>query len=72
MRCNAKTTGSTQRRSFSFVGRERRKQEVKDIAETLGVTSNTVRKWKANDIWEGKIERERSFSSGCSTRQSKR
>ncbi|MEC1614394.1 phage terminase small subunit-related protein [Bacillus mojavensis] len=54
------------------MGRERRKQEVKDIAETLGVTSNTVRKWKANDIWEGKIERERSFSSGCSTRQSKR
>ncbi|MEC3589711.1 phage terminase small subunit-related protein [Bacillus mojavensis] len=53
------------------MGRERRKQEVKDIAEILGVTSNTVHKWMANDDWEGKIEREHFFSSGCSTRQSK-
>ncbi|MEC3653386.1 phage terminase small subunit [Bacillus subtilis] len=29
-------------------------KKLKDIAEELGVTSNTVRKWKSNDKWEEK------------------
>ncbi|GED01344.1 phage terminase small subunit-related protein [Bacillus atrophaeus] len=30
-------------------------KKLKDIAEQLKVTSSTVRKWKANDKWEEKI-----------------
>ncbi|CAI6223700.1 hypothetical protein NRS6116_01185 [Bacillus subtilis] len=29
-------------------------KKLKDIADELGVTSSTVRKWKANDKWEEK------------------
>lgn len=27
-------------------------KKLKDIAEELGITSSTIRKWKANDKWE--------------------
>ncbi|AWI37896.1 hypothetical protein BA81_12380 [Bacillus safensis FO-36b] len=30
---------------------------LKDIADELGVTSSTVRKWKANDKWDDKFKR---------------
>lgn len=30
-------------------------KKLKDIAEELGIKSNTIRKWKANDKWEEKI-----------------
>lgn len=31
-------------------------KKLKDIAEELGITSSTIRKWKANDKWEEKIK----------------
>lgn len=39
-------------------------KKLKDIAEELGVTSSTVRKWKANDRWEGKMKRSAPKSKG--------
>nr|WP_317615095.1 phage terminase small subunit [Bacillus atrophaeus] len=30
--------------------------KLKDIADEFGVTSSTVRKWKANDKWEEKMK----------------
>ncbi|MED4802628.1 phage terminase small subunit [Bacillus atrophaeus] len=47
-------------------------KKLKDIAEELGVTSNTVRKWKASDKWEEKMngsapksKRSASFRQGA-------
>ncbi|WP_186440539.1 phage terminase small subunit-related protein, partial [Bacillus licheniformis] len=32
-------------------------KKLKDIADELGVSSSTVRKWKATDKWEEKFKR---------------
>ncbi|MEG7335495.1 phage terminase small subunit [Bacillus sp. 0102A] len=39
-------------------------KKLKDIAEELGVTSSTVRKWKANDRWEEKMNGSAPKSKG--------
>ncbi|AKF29430.1 hypothetical protein AAV29_02190 [Bacillus velezensis] len=39
-------------------------KKLKDIADELGVTSSTVRKWKANDKWEEKINGSAPKSKG--------
>lgn len=39
-------------------------KKLKDIAEQLNVTSSTVRKWKANDKWEEKINESAPISKG--------
>lgn len=38
---------------------------LKDIADELGVTSSTVRKWKANDKWEDKFKGSAPLRSGA-------
>ncbi|CAI6292127.1 Putative ATPase subunit of terminase (gpP-like) [Bacillus subtilis] len=39
-------------------------KKLKDIAEELGITSSTIRKWKANDKWEEKIKGSAPKSKG--------
>lgn len=39
-------------------------KKLKDIADELGVTSSTVRKWKANDKWEEKMKGSAPKSKG--------
>ncbi|MDG0768202.1 phage terminase small subunit [Bacillus halotolerans] len=39
-------------------------KKLKDIADELGVTSNTIRKWKANDRWEEKMNGSAPKSKG--------
>lgn len=39
-------------------------KKLKDIADKLGVTSSTVRKWKANDKWEEKMKGSAPKSKG--------
>ncbi|ASB88423.1 phage terminase small subunit [Bacillus sonorensis] len=39
-------------------------KKLKDIADELGVSSSTVRKWKATDKWEDKFKRSAPKSNG--------
>ncbi|MEC4201697.1 MULTISPECIES: phage terminase small subunit [Bacillus] len=39
-------------------------KKLKDIAEELGVSGSTVRKWKATDKWEEKLKRSAPKSNG--------
>ncbi|MCY7784193.1 MULTISPECIES: phage terminase small subunit [unclassified Bacillus (in: firmicutes)] len=39
-------------------------KKLKDIADELGVTSNTIRKWKANDKWEEQMKGSAPKSKG--------
>lgn len=51
---------------------------LKDIAEELGVTANTIRKWKANDKWDEElkgsapIKKRSALIRGGSKREQKR
>ncbi|MDX5484862.1 phage terminase small subunit [Bacillus pumilus] len=43
---------------------------LKDIADELGVTSSTVRKWKANDKWDDKFKGSAPKSKGSAPKRS--